>query len=93
MESSLGDMALKVAVFLIVQALVYVILSTSSDIFSKNKMRSFSFKPARSSSINRIIAAISDLPMGSDQLSPSPKTTRAQDQFLHAINDQCSHDS
>ncbi|PON65158.1 hypothetical protein PanWU01x14_118640 [Parasponia andersonii] len=92
-ETSIGDIALKVAVFLIVQALVYVILSSSSNVFS-NKMRSFSFKPARSSSINRILAAISDLPVGGDQASPSPKTTQspsAKDQyFFNANYDQCS---
>ncbi|PRQ35546.1 hypothetical protein RchiOBHm_Chr5g0081201 [Rosa chinensis] len=72
---SLMDSLMKVAMFVVVQALVYVILSSSSNLFSENKLRSFnnSFKLARSASINRILAAISDLPTGStatDQDSP-----------------------
>lgn len=62
-----GDVSVltKVAVFLVVQALVYLILSNSSDIFSRNRPnRSFSFRPARSVSILRILAAISDMPQG-----------------------------
>lgn len=63
---SLMDNLVKVALFVVVQALVYVILSSSSNLFSQNRLRSFnSFKLARSSSINRILAAISDLPAGS----------------------------
>uniref|UniRef100_A0A7N2R275 Uncharacterized protein n=1 Tax=Quercus lobata TaxID=97700 RepID=A0A7N2R275_QUELO len=42
----------------------------SSCIFSKDTKRSFSFKPARSVSINRILAAISDMPAGGE---PSPR--------------------
>ncbi|OWM69250.1 uncharacterized protein LOC116211691 [Punica granatum] len=65
----------KVAVFLVVQALVCLILLNSSDLFSRNKMsRSFSFKPARSVSIRRILAVISDLPLGGE---PSPSGSSA----------------
>ncbi|KAJ9158679.1 hypothetical protein P3X46_024243 [Hevea brasiliensis] len=71
-ESSLEDMLLKVAVFAVVQALVYIILSKSSNIFSKTIDRSSSFKTARSVSIRRILAALEDLPSGGE-LSPSPK--------------------
>ncbi|KAL6195077.1 hypothetical protein ACLB2K_030698 [Fragaria x ananassa] len=72
---SLMDSLMKVGMFVVVQALVYVILSSSSNLFSENKLRSFnnSFKLARSASINQILAAISDLPTGStttDQDSP-----------------------
>ncbi|KAL6203989.1 hypothetical protein ACLB2K_021259 [Fragaria x ananassa] len=72
---SLMDSLMKVGMFVVVQALVYVILSSSSNLFSENKPRSFnnSFKLARSASINSILAAISDLPNGStttDQDSP-----------------------
>ncbi|XP_048425548.1 uncharacterized protein LOC125470470 [Pyrus x bretschneideri] len=67
---------MKVAMFVVVQALVYLILSSSSSLFSRNKLRSLnSFRPIRSASINRILAVISDLPTGStanDQ--PSPRT-------------------
>ncbi|XP_027341288.1 uncharacterized protein LOC113854480 [Abrus precatorius] len=72
MESSLGDMLLKVAVFLLVQALVYLILSNSSNIFSKTIKKSNSFKPARSVSIRRMLALISDFPPEGEP-SPSPK--------------------
>ncbi|EEF50225.1 uncharacterized protein LOC8289316 [Ricinus communis] len=72
MESSLGDMLLKVAMFALVQALVYIILSKSSNIFSNTVKRSSSFKPARSVSIRRFLAALQDLP-ASGELSPSPK--------------------
>ncbi|XP_030966569.1 uncharacterized protein LOC126724157 [Quercus robur] len=70
MESDLGHTLMKVALFVLVQALVYLILSKSSSIFSKDTKRSFSFKPARSVSINRILAAISDMPAGGE---PSPR--------------------
>ncbi|KAF5735731.1 hypothetical protein HS088_TW15G01247 [Tripterygium wilfordii] len=73
MESCLEEILMKVALFVLVQALVYVILSKSSNIFSKNKtIRSFSFKPPRSISIRRILAAVSDLPAG-DEPSPSSR--------------------
>lgn len=59
-------MNMKVTMFVIIQALVYVILSTSSNIFSntntnnkKMKRRSFSFKPAGSATVTN-----SDLPLG-----------------------------
>ncbi|KAF8041026.1 hypothetical protein BT93_B3063 [Corymbia citriodora subsp. variegata] len=78
-SSSLADVLTKVAMFLVVQALVYLILSKSSDVFSKDKKpRSLSFKPARSISIRRILAAISDLPSGSE-LSPTVERPRTDD--------------
>ncbi|XP_057955617.1 uncharacterized protein LOC131149299 [Malania oleifera] len=72
-EFSLPNTLMKVAMFLLVQALVYLILTKSSDIFSKTKKRSFSFKSARSVSMRRILAAISDLPAGGE---PSPTCSR-----------------
>ncbi|KAM7476648.1 hypothetical protein LguiB_023891 [Lonicera macranthoides] len=70
-ESIFEDTLLKVAMFVLVQALVYAILSKSSNIFSKaSPLRSLSFKSARSVSIRRIMAALSDVPAGSEQ---SPK--------------------
>ncbi|GMN49556.1 hypothetical protein TIFTF001_018734 [Ficus carica] len=88
-ETDLIDVVLKGVVFVMVQALVYVILSSSSNLFSRNKnMRSFSFKPARSSSINRILASISDLPLGGDQPLASPTTTTTTTQFSSAKDDQ-----
>ncbi|KAK7334831.1 hypothetical protein VNO80_26597 [Phaseolus coccineus] len=76
MESSLGDMLMKVAVFVLVQALVYLILSNSSNIFSKNIKRSNSFRPARSVSIRRMLALISDFPSEGEP-SPSPKAPKS----------------
>ncbi|XP_076912105.1 uncharacterized protein LOC143570310 [Bidens hawaiensis] len=74
MEFPLENMLIKGAAFVLVQALVYLILSSSSDLFSKSKMvRSFSFKPARSVSIRRMFAAIADIPAGGE-VSPSPST-------------------
>ncbi|XP_057457301.1 uncharacterized protein LOC130748157 [Lotus japonicus] len=73
MESSLGDMLLKVAMFFVVQALVYLILSSSSNIFSKDMKRSNSFRPARSVSIRRMLAFISDFPPEEAEPSPSSK--------------------
>lgn len=72
MESSLGDMLIKVVVFILVQALVYLILSNSSNVFNKNMKKSNSFRPARSVSIRRMLALISDFPP-EEEPSPSPK--------------------
>ncbi|PON32188.1 hypothetical protein PanWU01x14_363490 [Parasponia andersonii] len=75
-----SEMAMKVAIFVLVQALVYLILSKSSTIFSSSDLkRSHSFRPARSVSIRRFMAALADIPAGGE-LSPSvpkgsPKTT------------------
>ncbi|KAH1038072.1 hypothetical protein J1N35_039815 [Gossypium stocksii] len=74
-EMSMADSSsLKVLMFLIVQALVYLILSKSSNVFSDDKtmMTSLSFKPPRSLSIRRLLASISDLPQG---VEPSPSSS------------------
>ena len=69
----LRDVLAKVAVFLLVQGLVYLILTNSSDVFSKNKrLRSLSFRPMRSMSVRRVLAPLSDVPVGTDDDSPSP---------------------
>ncbi|CAI9103243.1 OLC1v1001694C2 [Oldenlandia corymbosa var. corymbosa] len=65
-----GGILFKVGLFVLVQALVYLILSQSSSVFSKTQ-RSFSFKPARSISIRRMAAALADMPAGGE---PSPTT-------------------
>ncbi|GMI70182.1 hypothetical protein HRI_000687500 [Hibiscus trionum] len=76
-EVSLTDSVMKMLMFLIVQALIYLILSKSSHVFSENKMRSSSsFKSARSLSFRRILDSISDLPQGFELLSPSPRSLR-----------------
>ncbi|KAE8796798.1 hypothetical protein D1007_28095 [Hordeum vulgare] len=68
----LRDVLAKVVVFLLVQGLVYLILSNSSDVFSKDKgLRSLSF---RSMSVRRVLAPLSDVPVGTDDNSPSPSS-------------------
>ncbi|XP_062199148.1 uncharacterized protein LOC133901708 [Phragmites australis] len=67
MESELQAALIKVGVFVLVQALVYLILSQSSTVFSRTK--SLSLRPARSLSARRMLALLSDLPPGGE---PSP---------------------
>ncbi|GLT72341.1 hypothetical protein SLA2020_442860 [Shorea laevis] len=82
-------MLMKVAMFVLVQALVYLILSKSSGIFSKNTKRSLSFRPARSLSINRILAIISDMPAGGE-LSPASTTLQSPTQENSRPHDHSS---
>ena len=63
--------AVKVGLFLIVQALVFLILSNSSEVFSSSRLRSPSSKRAGSVSMRRILAVLSDLPPGGE-VSPRP---------------------
>lgn len=72
MEGSFEGMLMKVSIFALIQALVYLILSKSSSVFSKSKMmqRAYSFRSARSISIRRIMAALQDMPDGGE-MSPS----------------------
>ncbi|KAL5719644.1 hypothetical protein ACHQM5_012398 [Ranunculus cassubicifolius] len=89
LDNSLDEMAVKVGLFLLVQALVYCILSSSSSVFSNNKMRSLSFKPARSVSIRRFMAALSDLPAGGEPspLSKGPSSPHFLDERFLAKED------
>lgn len=59
---------LKVGLFVLVQALVYLILAQSSSVFSSTK--SLGLPPARSLSARRMVALLSDLPLGGE---PSPR--------------------
>ncbi|XP_051192600.1 uncharacterized protein [Lolium perenne] len=69
----LRDVLAKVAAFLLVQGLVYLILTNSSDVFSKNKiLRSLSFRTMRSMSVRRLLAPLSDVPVGTDDLGSEP---------------------
>lgn len=67
-----GDDMINVSIFAMVQALVYLILSTSSSVFSKSNTmkRLHSFRSARSMSISRILAVLQDMPAGGE-MSPS----------------------
>lgn len=69
----LRDALTKVAVFVLVQGLVYLILRKSSNVFSKDKkLMSLSFRPMRSMSVRRVLAPLSDVPVGTDEPSHSP---------------------
>ncbi|VVA90094.1 unnamed protein product [Arabis nemorensis] len=73
MEGSLElGMLMKVSIFALVQALVYLILTKSSSLFSESKTmsRAYSFRSARSISISRILAVLQDMPAGGE-MSPS----------------------
>lgn len=73
LSPELRDALAKVAVFVLVQGLVYLILRSSSDVFSKDgRLRSLSFRPMRSMSVRRVLAPLSDVPVGTDDASPSP---------------------
>ncbi|KAK8965779.1 hypothetical protein KSP40_PGU015828 [Platanthera guangdongensis] len=52
---------LKVGVFVVVQALVFIVLAKSSTVFSSSGMRT-SFRTIRSQSLQRILDALSDSP-------------------------------
>ncbi|XP_028551329.1 uncharacterized protein LOC114579814 isoform X2 [Dendrobium catenatum] len=52
---------MKMAMFAVIQVLVYLILSNSSAIFSAND-GSHSLRSSRSASIRRLLAGVSDLP-------------------------------
>ncbi|KAL6565762.1 hypothetical protein OROHE_004817 [Orobanche hederae] len=66
------SMFLKVAIFILVQGLVYLILSQSSNVFSKAR-RSHSFRTARTLSIRRWAAVIADIPAAAGDGSPSSR--------------------
>lgn len=74
---SLSDMLVKVGLFFLVQALVYLILSNSSNIFSKTA-KSNSFRTARSVSIRRIMAVLSDQPAEPSPSSHGPPSPAVQ---------------
>ncbi|KAJ7982137.1 Transcription termination factor like [Quillaja saponaria] len=82
MESSFCDMLMKVAMFILIQALVYLILSNSSNVFSKTIKRSHSFKRARSLSIRRILAVLSELPPEAEQ-SPCSASSKSHQSPIH----------
>ncbi|PAN12688.1 hypothetical protein PAHAL_2G284300 [Panicum hallii] len=67
MQPELQAALVKVGVFVLVQALVYLILSQSSSVFSRTK--SLGLRPARSASARRMLALLADLPLAGE---PSP---------------------
>ncbi|KAL6846232.1 hypothetical protein ACP4OV_023680 [Aristida adscensionis] len=70
MEHDLQEALVKVGVFVLVQALVYLILAQSSSVFSRSKSLG-RLRPAPSLSARRMLALLSDLPAGGE---PSPVT-------------------
>ncbi|RZS17479.1 hypothetical protein BHM03_00049623 [Ensete ventricosum] len=75
-----SDVLMKVVVFAVVQALVYLILTKSSNVFSANqKLRSLSFRPARSVSVRRLLALLSDMPPGGETSPSSSSRSLADD--------------
>ena len=83
-EPELQAALVKVGVFVLVQALVYLILSQSSSVFSRTK--SLGLRPARSASARRMLALLADLPLAGEpsraaraRSSPrSPPTTSSR---------------
>ncbi|XP_074325555.1 uncharacterized protein LOC141663663 [Apium graveolens] len=82
-EYDLGDVLVKIALFVLVQALVYLILSNSSNLFSNSPRRSPSFRPARSVSIRRFLAALSDMPAGGELSPTTPKNQELSSPVRH----------
>ncbi|KAG6512411.1 uncharacterized protein LOC121976673 [Zingiber officinale] len=75
-----SDVLTKVALFALVQALVYLILSKSSTIFSDDRVRrSLSFRPARSVSVRRWLALLSDMPAGGEISPLAPRPPRREE--------------
>jgi hypothetical protein len=69
MESEMQAALIKVGVFVLVQALVYLILSQSSTVFSRTK--SLGLRPARSLIARRmLVLLLSDLPLAAGEPSP-----------------------
>ncbi|URE44493.1 hypothetical protein MUK42_14227 [Musa troglodytarum] len=58
----------KAGLFIVVQGLVYLIIRSSSNVFSTMKTRSFSFRSVKSASFSRALALFTDLPSGDEPL-------------------------
>ncbi|KAL8228811.1 hypothetical protein R6Q57_013711 [Mikania cordata] len=89
-----GENLIKIGLFILVQALVYLILSSSSNIFSKTapSLRAASFRRVQSVSIREMMAALSDLPAGGES-SPSIKGSKSlarQDSIISTTHDHSS---
>ncbi|XP_062221834.1 uncharacterized protein LOC133921107 [Phragmites australis] len=78
LSPELRDTLVKVAVFVLVQGLVYLILRDSSNVFSRDsRLRSLSFRSMRSMSVRRVLAPLSDVPVGTDEPATSPSLSSA----------------
>ncbi|XP_020586076.1 uncharacterized protein LOC110028523 [Phalaenopsis equestris] len=67
------DFLIKVAIFALIQGLVYLILTKSSAVFSAEERNrgSHRIRPSRSASIRRLLAGVSEPPAGGDFASGS----------------------
>lgn len=71
--ASCSEALFKFAVFVLVQALVYLILSQSSDVFSGTRSLSFR-RPARSVSLRRMVTQLlTEMPAGGEPSSPAAR--------------------
>lgn len=86
MEAELPAALLKVGVFVLVQALVYLILAQSSTVFSRTK--SLGLHPARSLSARRMLALLSELPLGGESSPVAAGTTRSSSSVLAHQKDE-----
>lgn len=77
LDGDWSDILVKVSMFILVQALVFLVLSNSSNIFSATE-RSQSFRPSRSVSLRRMLAVLSDLPPGGE-LSPQVRSSERKE--------------
>ena len=75
MEPELQAALVKVGVFVLVQALVYLILSQSSSVFSRTK--SLGLRPARSASARRMLALLAGEPSLAARPRSSPPSPAA----------------
>lgn len=84
-SSSLEGMLLKLGLFILVQSLVYLILSQSSNVFSNNPTSSQTVDPARNfHTVRRWAAAVADIPVAGD--SPSPPSSPSSSRRYWLIN-------
>ncbi|KMT14054.1 hypothetical protein BVRB_4g078820 [Beta vulgaris subsp. vulgaris] len=82
-EMSSIDILIHLGWFLLVQALVYLILTKSSNIFSKNKsLKSFSFKRVQSSNVRHFLSLMSDMPSASTPRGVSSPVTPMDDEDI-----------
>lgn len=77
------DTLVKMTLFVVVQALVYFILTNSSDVFSTKKMiRSLSFKQPGRISLRRMLSTISEVPESVEESTSSIQDYQSIDQSI-----------
>ncbi|KAL5995427.1 hypothetical protein ACLOJK_025488 [Asimina triloba] len=77
-------MLIKMGIFIMVQALVYLILSGSSNLFSE-KPRLGPRRVTRLASMRRILAVLSDFPVGTES-SPTSDYLRSRSGKISSID-------